>query len=272
MKSISILPWLLLCCLPFQIFGQVSHTSNAQLIKNYTFYRNPDPQLSHLNYFEAKRGEMRLADQSAMVLTKETADRNGYRHFKFQQYHAGVPIFGSHYTLHEKDGKIVTATGRYSPQVNAPTKPGINAATAIAFARRAMQARQYDERPVNPVLCFIDPLFPQVSEVVCLAYQVDLYATAPLDKRRYFVDAASGKILTQFPLILPEGVPSKAQTKYYGLQNIITDSIAPQEFVLLLEPEQRARRRGCPGCPLLHPGILRHDAGRLQLVGTGWSG
>ncbi len=33
-------------------------------------------------------------------------------------------------------------------------------------------------------------------------------------------------------MILEEGVPSTAQTKYYGLQNIITDSVGPQEYIL----------------------------------------
>lgn len=224
--------WAILFCLPLQIFGQKITLSNASLVKDYTFYKNPDPSLSHLNYFEAMTAKMRLSAESKMVLTEELADKNGYTHFKYQQFHAGLPIFGSRYILHEKAGKVVTATGHYSPQANAAAKPGINATTAVAFATQAMKAREYDARKTEPILCFIDPAFPGVSETLRLAYQVDLHSTEPFDKRRYFVDAASGKIIAQFPLILQEGVPSTAKTKYYGIQNIITDSVAPGQFFL----------------------------------------
>ena len=233
MKLLSILfSWALLFCLPFQTFGQKSTRSNAQLIQHYTFYKNSDPSLNHLNYFEAMRETTQLSAQSKMVLTEEIADASGYSHFKYQQFHAGLPIFGSRYILHEKEGKVMTATGQYTPQVNASALPGINALTATAFAKKAMKAKEYHSRKTEPILCFVDPAFPQVSETLRLAYQVDLHSTEPFDKRRYFVDAASGKIITEFPLILQEGVPSTAKTRYYGVQNIITDSIAPQQFVL----------------------------------------
>ena len=233
MKLFSIFSlWVFLFCLPLQIFGQKNTLSNAYLVKTYTFYKNPDPSLSHLNYFDAMAGKMQLSPPSKMVLTEEIADANGYIHFKYQQFHEGLPIFGNRYLLHEKAGKVVTATGLYSPQVSASAMPGINALTATAFAKKAMKAKEYDTRKNEPVLCFVDPAFPQVSETLRLAYQVELHSIEPFDKRRYFVDAASGKIISEFPLILQEGVPSTAKTRYYGVQNIITDSIAPQQFVL----------------------------------------
>ncbi|MEO6037972.1 MAG: M4 family metallopeptidase [Saprospiraceae bacterium] len=233
MKSCFLLAgWVLLLSLPFLAFGQKAQLSKAQIAKNYTFYQNTDPSLDHRNYFEAMRGQMLLSAGSDLVLTEETADPTGYLHFRYQQFQSGVPVFGCRYTLHEKDGKIVTATGRYSPQVMTDLRPVINATTAVAFARRAMQAKEYAARPIEPKLCLIDPAFPEYSETLRLAYQVDLLAIEPYDKRRYFVDATSGQIIRQFPLLLPEGVPGKAHTHYYGVQNITTDSIAPQEFVL----------------------------------------
>ncbi len=222
----------LFLCLPFHIFGQKTSLSNAYLVKTYTFYKNTDARLHHENYFEAMGEKMHLSPQSKMVLTEETPGKNGYTHFKYQQYHAGLPIFGSRYMLHEKDGKVKTATGHYRPQVSMSATPSINVATAVALAQRDMQAKTYSDKETEPILCFIDPAFPKVSESLCLAYQVDAHSTEPFDKCRYFVDATSGKIITQLPLILREGVPSKAKTRYYGMQNITTDSVGPQEFVL----------------------------------------
>ncbi len=233
MKLLPLLfSWALLFCLPLQIFGQKSTLSNAHLVKTYKAYKNPDPSLNHLNYFDAMAEKMGLSAQSKMVLTEESVGKNGYTHFKYQQVHAGLPVFGSRYILHEKAGKVRTATGHFSPHANATATPGINATTAVAFAKKAMEATAYDPKKTEPVLCFVDPAFPKVSETLRLAYQVDLHSTEPFDKRRYFVDAATGKIINQLPLILHQGVPSTAKTNYYGVQNIITDSIAPQEFVL----------------------------------------
>ncbi len=233
MKLRSILSLgLLLFCLPLQVFGQKSALSNAHLVKTYTFYKNTDPSLNHLNYFDAMADKMKLSAQSKMVLTEESSDRSGTSHFKYQQFHEGLPIFGSRYILHEKEGKVLSASGRYTPQALATAKPGINALTAIAFAKQSMKAREYDARAIEPVLCFIDPAFPKVSESLRLAYQVDLHSVKPFDKRRFFVDAATGKIISELPLLLEEGVPSKAKTRYYGVQNIITDSVAPQQFIL----------------------------------------
>ncbi len=226
------LSWVLLFCMPIQSFGQKNALSNVYLVKQHAFYKNTEPTLNHLNYFEAKAAAMHLSAQSKMVLTEESVEKDGYTHFKYQQFHEGLPVFGSRYILHEKQGTVHTASGRYTPQISASAKPGINATTAVAFAKRAMKASKYDSKAIEPVLCYIDPAFPQVSETVVLAYRVDLQSAEPFDKRRYFVAADGGKIITQFPLILQEGVPSTAKTRYYGVQNITTDSIAPQEFIL----------------------------------------
>ncbi|MBX2891784.1 MAG: M4 family metallopeptidase [Saprospiraceae bacterium] len=228
-------PWVF-CALFFSlfspIFGQQNAPSNAHLVKTYTFFQNSDPRLNHQNFFEEMAGKMYLSAKSEMVLIEESTDKFGITHFKFQQFHEGLPIFGSRYILHEKDGRVLNANGRYSPQADANPQPGINAETAVAFAKRAMKAQAYHTRQADAVLCFIDPDFPEVSESLRLAYQVDLHSTEPFDKRRYFLDAITGKILCQFPLILNEGVPSTAKTRYYGIQHIITDSIGPQQIVL----------------------------------------
>lgn len=233
MKSLlTFLVWALLTTLPCYVFGQKATPSKANLSKNYTFYKNTDPNLNHLNYFEAMRGNMGLSEASEMVLTETLADQNGLVHYKYQQYHEGVPVFGNRYILHEKDGKVRTANGQFSPKIEASAKPGISAATALGMAKLDMGCRQHDREKSESVLCYIDPAFPRVSEKLVLAYRVDLHSDEPWGKRRYFVDAHSSKIVLELPLIIEEGVPSTAQTKYYGIQNIITDSVGPQDFVL----------------------------------------
>lgn len=232
----KLLHTLAICALFFNlsnpIFGQNNAPSNAHLVKTFSFFQNTDPRLNHLNFFEEMANRMHLSEKSSMVLTEESTDKFGSTHYKFQQFHEGLPIFGSRYILHEKDGRVVLANGRYSPQADVDPRPGINAETAVGLAKLNMKARAYHERQPEARLCFLDPAFPEVSEHLRLVYQVDLHSTDPFNKRRYFVDAVTGKILSQFPLILNEGVPSTAKTRYYGTQHITTDSISPNHFVL----------------------------------------
>ncbi|MEZ4955601.1 MAG: hypothetical protein R2825_18725 [Saprospiraceae bacterium] len=48
------------------------------------------------------------------------------------------------------------------------------------------------------------------------------------------------EVIQQFPLILHEGVPSTAKTKYYGTQQIITDSIGRSNMCCTTRPVGRA--------------------------------
>lgn len=228
----------LLLCLSF-VFGLLSALSAQQkgisnqfLIKKYQFYRNTSTELTPDRYFGMMADQMYLAADSKMVLEESIDGQHGVKHHRYRQVHQGVPVFGSTYILHEKDGKVTHATGRYTPQISVSVKPGIDEATAIALAKKAMKANRYNDKLVTATLMLVDPAFPEISENTRLAYQIDLVSTDPANKHRYFVDAQAGKILCDFPLILQHGVPSTAQTKYYGVQNIISDSIAPQEFIL----------------------------------------
>ncbi|MCC6723899.1 MAG: M4 family metallopeptidase, partial [Saprospiraceae bacterium] len=213
-------------------FGQSKSRSKVALTAQYSNYENHDASLSHHNFFEQMAEKMQLTAGSEMVLMESVPGSNGFEHFRFQQQHNGIPVFGSTYILHEKNGSVLSATGHFTPKIRVKTETSMNAATAIAFAKQAMKAKRYAASQPQPELCLIDPAFPKVSEALRLAYRVDLTSTAPFDKQRFFVDANTGKVLCKFPLILQEGVPSTAKTRYYGIQNITTDSLGPTNFKL----------------------------------------
>jgi Zn-dependent metalloprotease len=214
------------------VFGQTKSTSKAHLVRQFRNFENSDASLNHQNFFEKMAGRMQLSAASDMVLSETVEGANGFVHYKYRQFHDGVPVFGSTYILHESNGMVKTAGGQYSPLVGASAKPYFDANTALIKAKKAMAATEYAEKDPVPMLCYIDPAFPKTSENLVLAYQVDLYSLIPLNKQRLFLDAHSGKVICQFPLLLHEGVPSKAQTKYYGIRDIVTDSISPQQFIL----------------------------------------
>ncbi len=234
MKAIqlSLLALLLSLMLPAQSFGQAKRLSRAYFEKKYGHFGNPDSTLDHRNYFTAMAAKMGLPDPASMVLEQEVPGESGFTHFKFQQHHHGLPIVGCTYILHEKGGWVRSANGRFTPNPTEGDTPEIAPERALKNAQRAMAAKTFGEPLAAPALCFIDPAYPKVSEKLRLAFKVDVLALDPFDKKRFFVDALTGKVIAQLPLIAEQGVPSTASTKYYGTVGIVTDSIGPQNFVL----------------------------------------
>lgn len=179
-----------------------------------------------------------------MVLKKESSCKNNYTYQKYEQHYKGVPVFGSAYTLRIKDGHVKRASGYYLPMIELDITPSISTKRAISLAMDSMNAVKYiwqDEemskisdyaKKPEAKLVIIDAAYPSSSERYVLAYQVDLQSTQPRDKKRYFIDAHSGKMILDLPLMMQHAVPGKGQTKYYGEQSFTVDSIGPNNFIL----------------------------------------
>lgn len=220
------------------LIGQ--NTPNNQQTEDYRFFKNDDARLNHVNFFETMRSKMQLSPASKMVLINQNESSTQQTHYKYQQYHHGIPIFGASYTLHEKNGSIYRASGNYYAKIKQNSRTKLNESAATIVAQNAMNKGIVLAVKTETKLCYVDANFPKVSKIVRLAYQIDLRVEKPLDKQRYFIDALTGEIIGNYTLILQEGVPSKAKTKYYGTQNITTDSVAPKKFVL----EDKTRGKG----------------------------
>jgi Zn-dependent metalloprotease len=222
------------------LIGQNTPNNQKQKTEDYRFFKNDDARLNHVNFFEMMRSKMQLSTASKMVLMKQDESSAQQSHYKYQQYHDDIPIWGATYTLHEKNGSIYRATGNYYAEITQSASPRLNESTATVIAQKAMKKGANIAVKAVAKLCYVDADFPKVSQTVRLAYQLDLYVEKPLDKQRYFVDASTGEIISHYTLIQKEGVPSKAKTKYYGMKNITTDSVAPNKFIL----EDKTRGKG----------------------------
>jgi Zn-dependent metalloprotease len=226
--------------IPTLLIGQNAPNKQKQKTEDYRFFKNDDARLSHVNFFEMMRSKMQLSPTSKMVLMKQNEGSAQQIHYKYQQYHDDIPIWGASYTLHEKNGSIYRASGNYYAEITQSASPKLNESTATIIAQNAMKKEANITVKTATKLCYVDADFPKVSQAVRLAYQVDLHVQKPLDKQRYFVDASTGEIISHYTLIMEEGVPSKAKTKYYGIKNIMTDSVAPNKFIL----EDKTRGKG----------------------------
>lgn len=213
-------------------FTQKKSASNAFLIKKYHVFKNEDVSLNQANFFDRMSRTLGLSSETSMTLHKKVEGKNGYVHYRYKQFVNGIPVFGNTYILHEKDGQLLSATGQFTPNLTYDRNERISAIQAEKLAREKIESVKYKDNAKEPKLCFIDPAFPKVSEQMKLAYEVVVHSLEPYDIQRVFVDATSGEVISQFPILLQHGVPSTAKTKYYGFQQIVTDSIAPDYFEL----------------------------------------
>ena len=199
--------------------------------------------VNHENFFSTYREKMGLSVESEMRLEKNILGSNEYEHFKYQQFYKNIPVYRSAYTLHSKNGKVQLASGYYLPKIELSILPALGEASAVESAIQAMGASYYTfndpsisdfqktEKP-GAELVIVDAAYPQASEVYVLAYKVHLSSTQPLDKKELLIDAHTGKLLFDLPLMHKQSVPATVQTKFYGEQTITVDSVAPNEFYL----------------------------------------
>lgn len=144
------------------------------------------------------------ADNGLKLLTSAT-DRNGTRHFRYQQTFRGIPVFGEQVIVSENaDGSVRTLFGRKVEGLAAdlPSAKGrVQQAQALALARHAAFGNRiaslHVSREKATRMIFIDD-----HRQAHLAYVVELFADAPNggSPTRPFVvvDAMSGTVLDQW--------------------------------------------------------------------------
>ncbi|MEM7039255.1 MAG: hypothetical protein AAF570_19925, partial [Bacteroidota bacterium] len=80
-------------------------------------------------HIEAKQGEawlrgvlgMRAEDDFRLLESFD--DQLGMQHFRLQQTYKGLPVEGSMYIIHTRNGKVVSVNGEYYPNLEMDVNP-----------------------------------------------------------------------------------------------------------------------------------------------------
>ncbi len=169
--------------------GKINQTASARKALNMPLSRKA------ANKFMAdNRTLLKLSDPSEeMVIKKEWADNMGSKHFRYQQTHKGVPLWGRETVLHlNTDDSVYLFQGRYEPGTDEQiqTEPGITAEEALEAAKAHMGITG-------------DLLEPPETELVIytaddgkktLAYKTDIFADIT-HRWLCFTDAETGEFL-----------------------------------------------------------------------------
>ena len=233
---------LLLCILCSGSFWAAAQNLKATQ-KKFAHYTWASPVHNHQDYFSAMAAEMQLSPQTSMQLLKKETGLSGVNHYRYQQTYAGLPVVANVYILHERHGKVHSANGLFTPQLNLSTVPTVTAQAAEQTARRHMLAQISRQAPAiaaygllelqaAPGLCIIDAAYPRSSGQMRLAYQLELSCDNPVRKMVYYIDAQSGQYIAAHSRIHEHGVPGSLVTRYYGTQTATVDSVQPNLFYL----------------------------------------
>ncbi len=224
----------------FCLNAQLSLQTNKAEANAWQHFESSD--LSIDAFFEKEQINLGIDKHSKFRQSLRSEGKNGYVHYRFKQSYKGVPVFGGSYNLHEKNGKLVTANGRYASLKDKSIVPTISSDLVIHTAKEKMRNEKSASESVGtqknisivdePTLIFIDKAFPKFSNSTLLAWQVDVICEKPYDKQRFIFDAHNGTLLTKLPLIHASSVPGTGKSTYYGIQDIVVDSVAPNEFTL----------------------------------------
>src|SRR4051812_17556478 len=75
--------------------------------------------------------QLGLKDSQSFAKIKTESDKQGYTHEKFQLYEQGIKVEFANYSLHSKDGKLVSMNGEFYDIENVKTTPKLSAEEAF---------------------------------------------------------------------------------------------------------------------------------------------
>lgn len=157
----------------------------------------------------------------------------GVLHEKYQQYYYDIPVYGSKYILHSKEGKMLSSNGYLAELTEVNTTPHLSKEEAKKAAHRSSSIIEITTTPsTDTELVIIDRAFPKISTDYALAYKVEVYYKDPVDKKLHFIDAHTGEEILTLPGLIHNTTPAIAHTKYHGAQEIITESQNDGSYLL----------------------------------------
>ena len=183
-------------------------------------------------------------------------NKNETKHiYRYKQTIDGYPLEFSTWIVHVVNDKVVSMNGDiiHNPQVN--TSFAISEEYALDKALDHMGAEIYMWENISEEQLLKEirrnnnaTYYPKGEKVIVpenidnedsqlrTAYKFNIFSKKPYDRKEIYVDAQTGKILFDLPLIHVSSAEGVAHTKYSGTREIITES---REDYFVLEDNTR---------------------------------
>jgi Zn-dependent metalloprotease len=187
----------------------------------------------------------------SLKLLNVSGDKLGYTHYRYQQTMNGIPLQGTMYIVHTKDGIVTSMNGMIFPSIPA-AQPSMTETAALGKALQYVNATSYKwenegeesllkmmKKDANATwypkgeLNYAPEKGVYDANTFKLTYRFDIFASQPMSRQYVYVDAQSGEIVLAVSRIETNNpVQGTAVTAYSGTQTIVTDSEAVNKFYL----------------------------------------
>ncbi|MCB9346128.1 MAG: M4 family metallopeptidase [Lewinellaceae bacterium] len=229
--------------------GLQSLTTKGSTLKHLVFASGKE--VSYREFVSAPfRKKAGLPEQNTWITKAINQGSFGQRHIRLQQAFKGRKIIGAEYLLHESEGFIKKANGHVVLGLQLDAEAGISESLALKSALDYLPAQSYAwEEPAYEALLKEMTNDPEASfephaELVIvakqeepiqyvLAYEFDIFATAPYTRKLIYVDAHNGGIVLVKDKAYRCDVPGTGSPSCFnGPMEITTDSCGGPFFRL----------------------------------------
>ena len=175
-------------------------------------------------------------------LIKETTDKLGIFHHRYQQYYKGIKVEDAEYLIHGKNEIIETINGDFQDVNISSVAASVNEQKALGNALNFVNAKKYKwedanlEKFIKQNTNNLNATYYPKGEVVItkdylkggnnlrLAWKFTISSLLPNDERWIYIDAVTNEVIRETPLIYDVNTPCTAQTRYSGTLAITGDS------------------------------------------------
>lgn len=213
---------------------------------------SPDQDVQEEHFISWITKAFNLPDNIRFEAYEVTKDDLGFTITRYKEYINNFPVEGSMLITMSKAGRLQSLKGDYFLNYSSTTSASISEQSALESALNKVNALSYkwenetQEAAMRDLLKQPDFTYYPKGELVMvhksgadhsaanirLAYKFNIYAEKPLYRSYVFVDAKTGEVLAEKPIIHTADVLGTANTKYSGLVNMTSDNFGTNQYRL----------------------------------------
>lgn len=210
-------------------------------VKFARFSLNPNRMMK--NDLQFLQSVLQGKKEDSFILTSEISNESGGTHRKYQQYYRGLKVENAEYLVHGRNGVIETINGNYESIKILSITPALNEQLALRNALDFVNSKAYKwedesyEKFIKQKTNNPDTSYYPVGELLIinasskggknykLAWKFRISSLSPDNEQCIYIDAISGAVVGNKPLIYDTNTTATAQTRYNSSNvSITTDS------------------------------------------------
>ena len=194
----------------------------------------------------------KMNSEMGFNLLSTESDKLGFTHYRYQQTFNGIPLQGSMYIVHVKNGQVVSMNGMIFQSINNKASVTLSEQDALQYALNYVHASVYrwqlpeDEAMLKAmtknanatwypkgVLTYAPAAGTYSADNYQLTYCFDIFASQPFSRQYIYVDAQNGNVVFTLNRVQDNNpTHGTAITAYSGPKVIVTDSEGTNRFYL----------------------------------------